>query len=177
MITTIWKVVGDNAAEIIALCALFYTAFQAHATRKHNKLSVKPHITTFSHNYMSPGQVELTSELMNNGLGPAVIKSYKIFQDEIELEIQNSAQVGEKLKEILSGKTFDHTATIINHGYQVPAGEQRVIFSVTFPINESQTIEDFQEKLEGLSITIEYESIYGQRFKYDSEQESYYQSN
>ena len=169
---TIMELIGNNAAVIIALCALFYTAFQAHTTRKHNKLSVTPHITTFVYNHAKPGEGSLTSELTNNGLGPAVIKSFKIFLNGTELNIQSSEQAGKKLKEILEGKVFDHSTTILNNGYHVPAGEKRIIFAVRFPINEKQTVKDFQQKLENLSLTIEYESIYGQKFKYDSDKES-----
>jgi hypothetical protein len=172
MLDLIWKFLGNNAAEIIALCALFYTAFQAHTTRKHNRLSVTPYLTTFTHTLKTPQLVTLVNELMNNGLGPAVIKEYKIFLDGSQLDIKNSDQAEKELEILLQGKEFNRMATVLNKGYYVPPGEKRIVLSISFPVNEKQKIEDFLATLERLSLSIEYESTYGQKFTYDSNKKS-----
>ena len=39
-----WSWLSTNATNIIALCALGGTFWQANLSRRHNRLSVKPHI-------------------------------------------------------------------------------------------------------------------------------------
>ena len=43
------KFLGEHSAEIIAICALGLTFYQAYLSRKHNRLSLKPHLTRFIH--------------------------------------------------------------------------------------------------------------------------------
>ena len=76
------KFLGEYGAEIIALCALGFTIYQAFVQRAHNILSVQPHLTSFSHEHVENGVGKLHLQLMNNGLGPAYIKSFSIFMDE-----------------------------------------------------------------------------------------------
>ncbi len=69
--------IGEYAAEIIALCALIFTAWNIYIQRKHNILSVRPHLARFvcsDHN----GEIGTAKfELINNGLGPAFIKNFR----------------------------------------------------------------------------------------------------
>ena len=50
-INYIWPFLKSHASEITAICALLFTAYQAWLIRKHNKLSAKPNIITYSYRH------------------------------------------------------------------------------------------------------------------------------
>jgi hypothetical protein len=55
---------------IIAVCALAFTAYQAYVQRKHNVISVKPHITTFvnRNRNMNTGQLSFIEQWVRTGV-------------------------------------------------------------------------------------------------------------
>lgn len=59
------------AAAVIALMSMLATLWQSWTVRRHNRLSVRPHLDFFR-NYGIGGPVSLS--LINHGLGPAIIK-------------------------------------------------------------------------------------------------------
>ena len=73
-----WSWLSANATNVIALTALAATFYQAYISRKHNKLSVKPYLTTW--NTTTPEGYSILA-IINNGVGPAHIKSFGIFVD------------------------------------------------------------------------------------------------
>ena len=89
--------IGNNAEAIIALSALGLAVWQGIAQRKHNILSVKPHLILAGHVSDVTPQVQL--ELRNTGTGPAVIQDFKIYLDEQIVTLADSAwqRVAEQL--------------------------------------------------------------------------------
>lgn len=63
----------------VAACAFITTIWQAAITRKHNRMSVKPHLTTWT-TTIHEGR-SYAVHLMNNGLGPALITKYEVLVD------------------------------------------------------------------------------------------------
>ncbi|WGF93987.1 hypothetical protein [Aequorivita marisscotiae] len=74
-------------ATIIAIIALGISIWQGIVTRNHNKLSVKPilHFTSGPLPYENDGNIVYQISIGNDGLGPAIIKSYKILYDSVEI--------------------------------------------------------------------------------------------
>lgn len=168
IIASVWEFLGDNTAEVVALCALFFTAFQLHATRKHNKLSVKPHLVTFVNRNREPGKGSLSAKLMNNGLGPAIIKNYQIYLDGKMLEIKSSKEAEETLKKILHDKKLITTsATLLGKRYAMPSKESKDIMIVNFVLERDNEFEEIESRLK-FDLVVEYESIYGEEYIFDS---------
>lgn len=63
---------------ILSLCAISLTAYQASATRKHNRLSVQPRVD-WQVNVDSRGS--LSFRLVNKGFGPAVLHDLTLLVD------------------------------------------------------------------------------------------------
>ena len=74
-----WQVLVGISTTIIALCALLFTIWQGIQVRKHNRLSCRPHLTTWTHSEEEKGQYSV--ELINNGLGPALIEQFLVKVD------------------------------------------------------------------------------------------------
>lgn len=163
--------IGNNAATIIALCALFFTAYQVYATRRHNKLTFRPHLTTFEHrNKLENKAIQFIITLMNNGLGPALIKKYELFQDSKLLDIKHSKDVEPILKKVLGRNYINQSFTKLGNNYSMPAKEKVNIFEISFSIKDEDEdeINEIEAKLSRFDLVIEYESIYGEKMSYSS---------
>src|SRR5712672_755633 len=84
--------VGQNVAAIIALCALGLTVYQAGIARRHNRLSVRPSLTSFTHRAVGH-DARFAVTLENNGLGPAVIDSFEVTLGGQPLNVHNRDEV------------------------------------------------------------------------------------
>lgn len=163
----VWRFLGDNAAVIIALCALAFTAYQVFATRKHNRLSVRPHITYFTYRDLSPGQGSLKIEIMNNGLGPAIIDAFDVFLDGQKIPSYRSADIEAKVAEVLDGQTSKTSVTTLGSGYSMPKDQTRTLLEVRFPATTQNDIERIEKRLTRFSLVIRYSSMYGDRYTFD----------
>ncbi|MCP4597836.1 MAG: hypothetical protein GY843_15290 [Neptuniibacter sp.] len=84
----VWLWLGDNMASIIAVCAMGITFWQGWLSKKHNKLSVKPHLTINSY-YNDRAEFQIVINLDSNGIGPAEIESHEILLDNKKLDISD----------------------------------------------------------------------------------------
>lgn len=69
------------SATVIALIALYVSIWQGIVNRDHNRLSVKP-VLHFSSGELCEEDSEVTTyyiHIENRGLGPAIIKSFKVY--------------------------------------------------------------------------------------------------
>ena len=153
---------SKHSSEIIALCALLFTAWQALTQRNHNKITVKPHLFTFTARDKHNETARLQVLLSNNGLGPAFINKFQIFLNEQECEAEAV------IKATLGALAENSSHTILGNDYAMPHNEEKVLFSVTFPVKSWEEIELIEEKLNKLDILIQYSSAYGDKFILDS---------
>jgi len=79
---------GSHLEAILALCALFLTIYQSLLTRKHNRLSVKPKLSSFT-DFQRPfnSTIIYSVKVVNRGLGPAYINRFRIIYEDKEYEI------------------------------------------------------------------------------------------
>lgn len=162
MIVIFFDWVGHHAAEIIALCALFFTAYQAIIQRRHNILSVKPHITTFTHRNKTKTAGQLQLQLMNNGLGPAFIDRFQVYLAGERCEA-NAA-----VNSVLGDLSKNSSITTLGDDYAMRPDEIRSLLVVTFPIASDEQFDTVEQKLNKLDLEVHYSSAYGEKFVYDS---------
>lgn len=162
-----------NASNIIASCALLLTVYSLWATRRHNRLSVTPHICGLTHKLMNDEGLYLTYELSNNGIGPARITNFMLLRDGVEVpKIQNELfeYVDSVIKSHLSGRVKFK----INHSFDfgndvsVRAGDTKRIVEIFFPDVKPEQRDAVLKILNGLDARVEYKSYYGQKFIYDT---------
>ena len=159
---------GTNAAEIIATSALLFTAYQTHLSRKHNRLSVKPHITTFTNRLLNNTGGVLTVSVLNNGLGPAFVTGFTVYLDNNPIDTKQPSEVEQRLSEVLGGPQFNFTTTYFGTDYAMRANEDKVLLHVHFPALANADIEEVEKKLKRFDLVLSYKSAYGETFTYDS---------
>lgn len=162
MAKLLFEWIGRHAAEIIALCAMGFTAYQVIVQRKHNILSVKPHITTFKNRNRNQNSAQLQIVIMNNGLGPAFINKFQIYLAGQPHEAKAA------VASVLKGLQVNTSITTLGDDYAMPAGETRNLLSVSFPCKSEEELEAVAEKLNILDLELHYSSAYGKKFVYDS---------
>jgi len=168
MIQEVWNWLGENAAEIIAVCALVFTAYQAGLARKHNRLSVKPHLTTFGNREELNGVKSIGATIQNNGLGPAVIQSFQFELLGQLREFRSSEEAHSVFETIIDNPKVSLSISTLCPGHVISNSEKLLIFSAVFPLSEEGSINDFESMLDAMAIKVKYQSIYGECFEYHS---------
>ncbi|CAI8821864.1 hypothetical protein EMIT0P100_10685 [Pseudomonas sp. IT-P100] len=148
------------ASVFIALLALFVTLYQSHLSRKHNRLSVKPHLAIHSEEDDDTFKIIIK----NDGLGPATIDMFNIFANSVLVD-----GAGEKLL-MTAFENLTRCTVIaieaINTPFVLPTNQQIQLVTLKFDKNLN-SIEDYLE--ENLRLEIKYKSIYEETFILDSD--------
>lgn len=153
---------------LVAVCALGTTIWQGYIMRKHNKLSVKPLLTTFA--IENIGWAEYRLE--NCGVGPAIIKNFYLFYDEKEVSRNNRKTYEDFFKDKTKGFLFSSNSSYVPNSV-IPAGGSIVLVSFKYDTEKHDV--SFAEKI---NIVIEYESIYQDKvFTYDSRNDRRFHGN
>jgi hypothetical protein len=167
-VEAVWKFVGNNAAAIIALCALGLSIYQALATRRHNRLSVRPHLVVFTDRSLSNNQATFVVKIRNTGLGPAIVKSYVVFVDGNPFPIADGAVVLSTLCTILSRPVPRFGYHRLAPGDAIARDQELVLLSAEFNCANRQDYETAMKCFERVSARLSYASMYGEPFEYDS---------
>ncbi len=152
------EIIISFASLLVALCALLFTWYQVRLSREHNRLSVKPHITTFSYSKTIGTDAYLIVELMNNGLGPAIIINFKILFDGDLVSLNDQKKTTEHIKEHFQ-QPQDYLVAQLGPGYVMPANETRSMIQLKFP-NASGLQDDYEALLDRYDVVIEYKNMY-----------------
>lgn len=156
----------DYAESILAICAIVLTIQQSWAVRKHNKLSVRPMLSLFTHRNYSPGIVDVRSVLTNSGLGPAYIKSFEYLVDEIPIVASNADQAIAEIQSRTPVPILDWSLALLRPKHVIAKESSQELFSLQLVNCEALT----EAEMERLQLLILYESAYGEVFTYDSRQ-------
>ena len=150
----------DILAFFIAFVALAVAIWQGIETRKHNRLSVKPHLyfSTYSVSGESAGL-----RVTNGGLGPAIIKRFSLAVDNKWIDdttrggwLEASRLLGaEKIPSNVSWYSRDQIAT---------SGESVFILSTPTETRTPEIDQWLDELVKRLSVEIAYESAYRETF-------------
>lgn len=156
------EILVSISSLIIALCALVFTIWQTYIQRAHNRLSVKPHLFTFTTKDRHNNLARLQILLKNNGLGPAFINKFQVYYkgQECEPDVAINAVLGEWAK--------NSSRTVLGEAYAMPEKETEVLLSVTFPAESDEVVDEIEKKIDQLDLVIEYSSAYEKMEAYDS---------
>lgn len=149
----IWCWFENNATEVIAITAVLFTAYQAYLSRKHNKLSVKPHITISWANF-SDAPISFT--MCNDGLGPAIIKNFSVEVDGKVIQ-GDGPDVYKKAIISLGLQNVKYMSYNLTKGEAYSVGKSLVLLKFDEP---PERYEELSKDLSKLKFKITYTSIY-----------------
>jgi hypothetical protein len=145
------------AAAIIALFALGVSFWQLDLSRRHNKLSVTPHLrfdVTIQDNNVQK------IRLCNTGIGPAKITAYKIKGGTDTFSFED----WQCLNKALSSAGLEperYGGYVPDKGEFIAVGEQKELFRVRDVTTEAYKASSVQEKIKQLVFEVQYRSVYG----------------
>lgn len=161
-----WEVIAAFSSTLIALCAFVLTFWQAYISRQHNKLSVTPHLTTWSHKNQKENQYIV--ELCNNGIGPALIESFGIHVDGQLIAGKGQDPIENTLRILFPQYHYDSTQSYLAKGYMMAAEESRNVVSIKFHGERVPTIDEIENAGKRVRLLIDYQSIYKDKFVLDT---------
>ncbi len=169
-----------TASVVIAGCALLFTAWQGMETRKHNKLSVRPILTgeTFdAERYSVEKDIRRVSlEIINSGIGPAIIKSFVLIFDDEEIARNDVNAYCNFMKQKLRGMKGIKGVEDIDKlglgflmcGSVMKEGDRQMIWDIKY-INKDDPQNDNIATLYKITLIVEYQSVYdGDVFTFDT---------
>lgn len=165
----------DGAGFIVALAAIGLTIYEGRATRRHNRLSVKP-MLFIQHEFHleeleNGGPVRFQIILSNRGLGPALIKSATYFINESEqlppknhlaLYLRDYAIRLEEESETPFSASV--RGTHCGEGFLIQAGTEVILADFTSDLYTPNTYNPIYLFFKNLKSHITYTNLYGEEF-------------
>lgn len=161
-----WEAIAGFSSAVIALCALAFTIWQVSVQRKHNKLSVTPYLTTWSHSNYDYHRYNL--QIINNGVGPALIKKFQIYIDDRQVQGLHLELIKKAIKILFPNYLYNLSNCYLSNGYMMAPKEARDLVDIQFLGPNFPSPEEIDHASKRVKIFIEYESIYQEQFEYDS---------
>lgn len=151
-------------AVLIACAAATFTGYQALLMRKHNRLSVKPHLSTWTTDTQVGDDYVIYFYLENNGLGPAIIQKFEVFFDEAKIgdcydRLALNKRMSEKVEE-QKGIT-KHIISLLGLKTAFPAGKKEVLFAIHMPMYMGFSKQAYADFMDRFDLNLEYSSVYG----------------
>ncbi|HAS6046228.1 hypothetical protein [Vibrio vulnificus] len=156
MTTSDWIAISS---VLVALSAMFIAIWQAYLTRKHNHLSVRPHIGLSWTNV--PGEA-LRCELLNLGVGPAFINKVVLIVGGQEFPVKSYEDYKVAFKALglnqhVSGVQITH----FNASSAVSTGQSYDFMTFCSANTSKQEHQAIAKLLGELEVKVEYKCIYG----------------
>ena len=153
-----------GAAGLIALASLGVAIWHGLLMRRHDRLSVRPHLSLSS---IDARGEDYQLVLSNDGLGPATITRFRLFVDEKPVEFDRLRGPAEQWEQVL--KVIKVGVPIsyfhISPRNAIRAGKSVAILEIPgSAILDKEARAVVSERLARLGVMFEYESVYGQGF-------------
>jgi hypothetical protein len=158
------------SSTVIAVCALGYTIWQGKQMQRHNKLSFRPHLTSWSHQNHEQGAYAL--DVMNNGLGPAVIDDFMVKVDGKIMSGEGREPIEKAVKVLFPNAQYNLHQDYMAKDYSMAAKEKCAILAIQFADGTLLTKEFIEHAFNRADLIIKYKSFYGEEFTYSSEEKS-----
>ncbi|MDQ1772353.1 hypothetical protein GQR60_17115 [Labilibaculum sp. A4] len=165
MIDETWNLVmsldnGTKLTSLIAILALGLTIWQGSVTRKHNRLTVKPSLIFFD-NFLSDNH-QKGLFIINNGVGPAIIKELTIIVNEKSVRIDNNKDDYRSVMQNLDLTSDKILYKVIPTGLYIPAQKNEPFL---WAVNDNYRDPVIVKGFDALNYIIHYESVYGEKFE------------
>lgn len=156
-----WDWLGDNAAAIIALIALFVAVWEVCSSRRHNRLSVRPELMEYTDT--SVDDLLFRLGVTNAGLGPARILSSSLVYQNNTVPSKRPQDVCAFLDNVLNDVPHHITVELLYPRYVMSQNERRDVVEIRFRDITDQKAREVFARLRALDVDVEFESLYGER--------------
>lgn len=147
---------------VIALAAIGLAIWEGAENRRHNRLSVLPRLGAEINSGHEGGSEYIRMGVESTGLGPAVIKRFRIYLDGVPQDTVGPAGSSpwQRVIEVFAAEGTSINAHAFGSGYFFPAGRQHVLFEVRRPDAAAVAGERLSDSLGRVALQVCYCSIY-----------------
>lgn len=158
-------------AMLVALITGIFTAYQAYLTRRHNRLSVRPHVSTWVHEEKTPDYYIIRCEVLNNGIGPAILRDYSVFYQGTKIGSNQErkaleAAIKEKLNSLQG--IVKKNVSVFGKEFSLLAGSRHVLFEMKIAMHAQFDEKIYQDFVDRFDADFSYRCMYGQKFKFST---------
>lgn len=166
-----WGISISLASAVVAMCALGVTFWQARIMRTHNKLSVRPLITSFMNQDVKGETGYISFDIENCGTGPAIIKNFILLYDGKEVVKNNINAYNRFLAEKIKSFAGTNIGCLVPE-YPLASGRSFTLLSFHYDVQRHDV-----SFADNLNVIIEYQSIYEDEIRtYDSRKDRQFHS-
>lgn len=163
----------EYSALLVSICALFLTINQSRATRKHNRLTVKPHLTSFIEtkpDTSRQGLMVINVTLSNNGLGPAIIKTFEPLLDGTPIKYSKPGDLYPIAEKVLPVRLIADECyfAVLRNKYVMAKDAALAVATITYATTIHDDPVAIQDAHNRFHLRVSYESAYEESFAYDS---------
>ncbi|HEX6133055.1 MAG TPA: hypothetical protein VFZ24_03665 [Longimicrobiales bacterium] len=158
-----WQRLQSLLALVIAVVAITLAAWEGLENRRHNRLTVQPRLGGEYSSGREGDSEYVRIAVENNGLGPAVIGSLRIFLDDTALPARSG--IGRSPWSVVIDSVATEGMHVDAHafgaGYFLPAGREYLLFQARRPRGSAPDDAPIGAIADRIGIDICYCSIYG----------------
>lgn len=144
----------------IALGALSIAVYEGYVTRRHNRLSTKPHLSFKCDLQKDSPQVNVM--VRNNGLGPAVLKAFEVgLRGKVPEPLPWNGWLN--LVEQAGFPPGIVVGTVLNEGDSIAPGQSHHILTIELA-TAGPDRDQIAQWVSNITINVTYESIYKETF-------------
>lgn len=153
----------------VATFALLLTIFAAWQSRRHNRLTVRPHLDWNTAKVRAANSLMISFHLRNAGLGPAIITGYHFKIDHSLFLPTTRDVVGDLANECLKGVVHEVVLKELpGIGSALMVGQSLCIAKIEILGLQSEAGSWFEDALDRADFEVSYESLYKERFMFST---------
>lgn len=163
-----WEGITALGSMVVGACALVFTIYQWRDARRHNRISLRPFINKGNRTETWPDRARMAISLTNNGLGPAVIKTFQIFYKGTTLAEPFAKKLETVMKGVIADGKCSSGALDFRPGHIMPPGSTEELAWVSFSKAEGDDVDRVRRAIDCFDMLLEYESMYGEPTRLDT---------
>lgn len=168
-ITAVASLVVAGSAVAISVVSTIIAVLSLRSQRRHNKLSVRPHVTTWTHENHEKSVFQVF--LMNKGIGPAFIKKSTIIVDGALINGKGLEPIQKAVKVLFSNYQYRSEEAYVNDGFALSADEKIQLLIIQFYGERRPPKEEIEHAMNRVDIVIDYQSAYNENYSYSSKKD------
>jgi len=163
------------SAMMISLLTLIIFIYQTNLMREQSRLSVTPRISFNSNQKQVDSIIHISSEIVNKGLGPAIIESINIVHEGQSYDLDFPDFLEKVFPEVEEyGNLASNTS--LSKGSTLAANEKITLYTFTLPIANIRALMQYlnmTQEEDPFTIEVIYSSIYNEQWKVQNHQKGH----
>ena len=170
MFETVVKVINFvNWSLVVAMIAVGISSWQMWVQRKHNRVSVTPHLSEHTRTSVNNGVISLQFNVANNGIGPAFINSFTVLHNGKKLD--KDTDVPKLVAERSGMNVVDRSTHWLAKGASLAVNEKLTLFSLDVRQGSKCLKQELETAFNEYDLVIEYSNAYKERFVFDTRED------